>query len=103
TAFLPSQRGAAWAYPSFSSANGTDAWTKYAWYYRYRSIYQERFNLEFVRKFILSEGRIYAPRNGRLIATQRSDDSPQWTITVRYDGDATNTLITLPGRLGEFP
>jgi nucleoside phosphorylase len=103
TAFLPSQRGAAWAYPSFSSAGGYDAWTKYAWYYRYRSIYQERLSLEFVRKFVLPEGRVYAPRNGRVISTQRVDDSPTWTITVRYDGDATNTVITLPGQLGEFP
>jgi nucleoside phosphorylase len=103
TAFLPSQRGAAWAYPSFSDSAGTDAWTKYAWYYRYRSVYQERFTLDFVRKFILSEGRVYAPRSGRLVAAQRPDDSPQWTITVRYDGDATDTLFTLPGQVGEFP
>jgi len=103
TAFLPSQRGAAWAYPSFSNNDGTDAWTKYAWYYRYRSIYQERFTLDFVRKFILPEGRIYAPRSGRLTAAPRPDDSAQWTITVRYDGDATDTAITLHGRLGDFP
>ncbi len=103
TAFLPSQRGAAWAYPSFSSLDNTDAWTKYAWYYRYRSVYQERFSLDFVRKFILPEGRFYAPRGGRLMAALRPDDSPQWTIAVRYDGDATDTVITLPGQLGDFP
>jgi nucleoside phosphorylase len=103
TAFLPSQRGAAWAYPSFSNAGGTDAWTKYAWYYRYRTVYQERLTLDFVRKFLLPEGRIYAARNGHLTAAQRPDDSPQWTITIRYDGDATDTVITLPGRLGDFP
>lgn len=103
TAFLPSQRGAAWAYPSFSSDANTDAWTKYAWYYRYRSIYQERFTLDFIRKFILPDGCIYAPRNGRLTAALRPDDSPAWTITVRYDGDAVDTEIDLPGRLGDFP
>jgi hypothetical protein len=103
TAFLPSQRGAAWAYPSFANGGGTDAWTKYAWYYRYRSVYQERFSLDFVRKFILPEGRIYAPRSGRVIDAQRPDNSAQWTITVRYDGDATDTVIPLPGCLGDFP
>lgn len=103
TAFLPGQRGAAWAYPSFSNDDGTDAWTKYAWYYRYRTVYQERYSLEFARKFILPEGRVYAPRNGRVMAAARPDDSPSWTVTVRYDGDSTDTLLTLNGRLGDFP
>lgn len=103
TAFLPGQRGAAWAYPSFSNTDGANAWTKYAWYYRYRSIYQERFTLDFARKFILADGRVYAPRNGHLMAAQRLDDSPEWIITVRYAGDATDSTIKLPGLLGDFP
>ena len=28
------------------SDDATDAWTKYAWYYRYRTVYQERLTLE---------------------------------------------------------
>ena len=103
TAFLPGQNGAAWAYPNFSSDNGTDAWTKYAWYYRYRTVYQERLTLDFAKKFILPDGRIYAPRNGRIVLPTRTDDSPQWKVTVRYDGDAADTELTFPGKLGEAP
>ena len=46
TAFAPGRTGASWCYPSFSSADGTDSWTKYAYYYRYRSVYQEHFDLK---------------------------------------------------------
>ncbi len=103
TAFAPGQTGAAWCYPSFSSDNDTDAWAKYAWYYRYRSVYQERLDLAFVRRFILPEGRILATGPGRLTAALRPDDKPAWTIQVRYDGDASDTVIPLPGVQGDFP
>lgn len=103
TAFLPGQNGAAWAYPSFSSDNGTDSWTKYAWYYRYRSVFQERLSLDFIRKFILPESRIIAPCNGYVKSATRLDDGPAWTVKVRYDGDDSDTIISLPGKLGDFP
>lgn len=103
TAFLPGQTGAAWCYPNFSSDNDTDAWTKYAWYYRYRSVFQERLTLDFARRFILPEGRVLAPRGGHVVSTQRLDDSPAWTVTVRYDGDPADTVLSLPGVAGDFP
>jgi len=103
TAFLPGQAGAAWAYPNFSSDNDTDAWAKYAWYYRYRTVYQERFTLDFVRKFILPEGQIVAERNGYVVSNNRPDDHPTWTINVRYEGDSEDTRLTLPGKTGDFP
>jgi len=103
TAFAPGQTGAAWCYPSFSSDNDTDAWAKYAWYYRYRSVYQERLDIDFVRRFILPEGRVLATGPGRLTAALRPDDKPAWKIQVRYDGDASDTVITLPGVQGDFP
>jgi hypothetical protein len=103
TAFAPGQTGTSWCYPSFSSDNDTDAWTKYAWYYRYRSVYQERLDLDFVRQFILPEGRVNASSDGVLTLAERKDDSPAWSIQVRYDGDAADTIIQLPGKLGDFP
>lgn len=103
TAFLPGETGAAWCYPNFSSDNDTDAWTKYAWYYRYRSVYQERFTLDFVKKFLLPDEQVIAPRNGHIVTATRLDDNTAWTVTVRYEGDAADTIISLPGKLGGFP
>jgi nucleoside phosphorylase len=103
TAFSPGQTGAAWCYPNFSSDNETDAWTKYAWYYRYRTVYQERFTLDFAKKFLLPEGQVLAPRGGRIVSAARPTDSAAWTVAVRYDGDAADTLLSLPGTPGDFP
>lgn len=103
TAFLPGQTGTAWSYPNFSSDNDTNAWAKYAWYYRYRSVFQERFTLDFVKKFILPQGRIIVPRSGHIVSATRLDDSPEWKIAIRYDGDSDDITITLPGKLGDFP
>ena len=103
TAFLPSQAGAAWCYPNFSSDGGTSAWAKYAWYYRYRSVYQERFTLDFIKKFILPDGRITADRGGCVVSVARPDDSPAWTVTIRYDGDENDTVEAIPGKRGDFP
>jgi nucleoside phosphorylase len=103
TAFFPGQTGAAWCYPSFFSDGGLDAWAKYAWYYRYRSLYQERLGLDFVRKFILPEGCIYAPRPGVVTAADRAGADPAWSFRVRFEGDADETTIHLPGQFGDFP
>jgi nucleoside phosphorylase len=103
TAFLPGQTGAAWCYPDFSSDDDTSAWAKYAWYYRYRTVYQEKLDLDFVRRFLLPEGQVVAPRGGVVTAALRPDASAAWTITVRYDGDAVDTVVAVPGRQGAFP
>ena len=86
TAFLPGQSGASWCYPSFSSAGGTDSWTKYAYYYRYRSVYQERFDFAFARGFMSPHGRILAAKAGRLLSADIPTDAPSYKISVRYDG-----------------
>lgn len=103
TAFSPGQTGTAWAYPDFSSDNHTDAWAKYAWYYRYRTVCQERLPLDFVRRHLLAEGEVRAPRPGRVTQASRASDSPAWSVHVRYDGDGTDTVLDLPGQRGEFP
>jgi hypothetical protein len=101
TAFLPGQNGASWCYPSFSGDK--DSWTKYAYYYRYRSVYQERFNFKFAKKFILPEGRIQAKKAGTIVAALRPSDAPAYKIKIRYDGAAKDTTINLPGKIGEAP
>lgn len=101
TAFAPGQTGAAWCYPDFTSNKGTDAFTKYAYYYRYRSVYQERFDLKFVEKYLLPEGRIIATNSGDVIAADRLSDDPTYSIKLRYDGDQQDTEIKLPGELGQ--
>jgi hypothetical protein len=100
TAFLPGETGAAACYPSFSSAHGTDSWTKYAYYYRYRSVYQEGFDPHFIQPFLNASDHIVAPGPGVIIAAERPSDDPSYTIKVRYDGDAQDVTLPLPGKLG---
>jgi hypothetical protein len=101
TAFAPGKTGATWCYPSFSSADNTDSWEKYAYYYRYRSVYQEHFDLKFVEPFLLPEGQVKAPKSGVVISFLRPSDDPSYELRVQYDGDQTPTSIHLPGKLGE--
>lgn len=103
TAFAPGQTGAAWAYPDFSSDGDSDAWAKYAWYYRYRTVYQERLTLDFVRRFVLPDGQIVASRGGHIVSASRTSNAPAWRVSVRYDGDSADSQLELPGVLGEFP
>jgi hypothetical protein len=103
TAFLPGQTGTSWCYPSFSSAGGADSWTKYAYYYRYRSVFQERFDFTFASQFIVEESRVVAAKAGEVVAANRASDAPAYSIDVRYDGDSDVTTIPLPGVLGAPP
>lgn len=100
TAFAPGPTGASWAYPSFYSDDGTDEWTKYAWYYRYRSVYQECFDLGFSKGFLLPEGQVVAPKAGTFVSATRATDSPSFDVHVRYEGDGQETVIPLAGQLG---
>jgi hypothetical protein len=101
TAFLPGQAGASWCYPSFSSDAGSDSWTKYAYYYRYRSVYQERFDLGFAERYLDKSNAIVAAKPGVFVSADRPSDAPSFTIKVRYDGEAQDTAIAIPGALGE--
>jgi hypothetical protein len=101
TAFAPGRMGAAWAYPSFSSANGTDVYAKTAYYYRYRSVYQERFDLGFMEKYLVKAGQVVAPKSGVVVDAERPSDSPSFNVKVRYDGDAADTVLTLAEVAGQ--
>lgn len=100
TAFAPGLQGTSWAYPNFTSDNGTDAYTKYAYYYRYRSVYQEHLNLDVVKQYLLKEGEVVAKKNGKLVSVQRTSANPSYNIEVLYDGDTENTVIQLERDLG---
>jgi hypothetical protein len=101
TAFASGKTGASWCYPSFSSADSTDSWTKYAYYYRYRSVYQEHFDLKFIEPYLLSEGSIRAAKAGVMQEFPRGSDDPSYEIRVQYDGDPNPTAIHLPGKTGQ--
>jgi hypothetical protein len=103
TAFALGQNGAAWAYPNFSSDSNTNQWAKYAWYYRYRSVYQEKLSLDFVKKYILEEGQIIAQRDGKITQATRMDSFSSWQVHVRYQGYADDTILTVPGGQQDFP
>ena len=103
TAFAPGQNGAPWAYPNFSSDSQTDAWTKYAWYYRYRSVYQEKLTLDMVEKYTLPNDQIIAEKSGVVTKANRPDESQNWTLQVRYENETQDTSIHLQEEVGDFP
>jgi hypothetical protein len=95
TAFAPGQTGSAWCYPNFSDDATADLYEKYAYYYRYRSVFQERFDLTWIEQFIQSEQRIVAPKAGYVVSADRKTDSPSFDLVVHYDGDQADTRIPL--------
>ena len=101
TAFASGKTGASWCYPSFSSADGADSWAKYAYYYRYRSVYQEHFDLSFIERFLLPGSQIKATKPGVMMGLPRADDAPCFDIRVKYDGEASPTPIHIPGTSGD--
>ncbi|MFM0336851.1 hypothetical protein [Paraburkholderia fungorum] len=103
TAFGGGKASTAWCYPSFADSQGVDSYTKYAFYYRYRSLFQESLGFEFARQFLVEAQALRAPRPGTLQSIIRTSDSPNYTIGVIYDGDTAVTTIPLYGHLGAPP
>jgi hypothetical protein len=100
TAFAPGRTGTGWAYPNFADDDEHDAFTKYAYYYRYRSVYQERLDPAFVERFLLPAPRVVASRAGSVVSAERPTSSPSYELKVRYEGDSVDTVISLDGELG---
>jgi len=100
TAFAPGRMGTSWCYPHFTDDDKTDPWTKYAYYYRYRSVYQECFDLKWIEQFLLPDDRIVATKAGYVTSALRPTDAPGYSIKVRYDGDKVDTTIALNRDLG---
>lgn len=96
TAFAPGTEGTSWCYPLFTDANGTDALIKYAWYYRKRSVYQECFDMDFVKKYLLEEGKIVAEEAGYVKSAKRESDAPSYTLEVVYGDDPQGEVTQIP-------
>lgn len=101
TAFSPGRKGASWCYPDFTSDENTDEWIKYAYYYRYRTVYQECFDFNFIKSQLLPEGQIIAEDSGTVVSAHRNSDSPNFTVYVHYDSSEKETKIPLERNLGE--
>ncbi|MDP3479201.1 MAG: hypothetical protein Q8R88_05475 [Desulfoprunum sp.] len=78
TSYFPSTTGARWAYPSLSDP------MNYAYYYRFQTIYQESFDLEFIRESIVSGTEIVAERDGWLTAVRRCTNHRWLELSLRY-------------------
>ncbi|HZN14430.1 MAG TPA: hypothetical protein VFB78_09205 [Acidimicrobiales bacterium] len=100
TAFAPGRAGTSWCYPSFASDASADLFTKYAYYFRYRSVFQERFDFDWVQQFLLPLPRIVAHKDGSVVSALRPTDAPSYELHVRYDGDSVDTIYRLEHELG---
>jgi hypothetical protein len=96
TAFAPGREGASWCYPLFTDAKGTDSKTKYAWYYRKRSVFQECFDMNFIKKYLMEEGRIVAEKDGYIKSAKRESDAPAYTLEVVYKDDDDGEITKIP-------
>lgn len=82
TAYFPSRQGSSWAYPAFSSD------LRYAYYYRHHSVYQESFDINFIKKHIVKGSEIRAEKAGWLLGTSRSSSHRWMLLKVLYEGES---------------
>ena len=81
TAFAPGTDGHVVVLSRTSQRRQTaDLWTKYAYYYRYRSVFQERFDLDLVKQFLLPEPRVMAAKSGSVVSALRPTDAPSFDL-----------------------
>jgi len=94
TSFFPGPTGASWCYPGFTSDNGSDASAKYAYYYRYRSLYQEHFdaNPQFITPYLLPDGHIIAADDGKMGLIKVTGVAPPIELTLDYKGQAASVI-----------
>lgn len=88
-AFFPGPKGARWAYPYFDNI------AQYAEYFRYRTIHQESFSLEFLMQHIIAGSEISAQQDGILLNAKIDNRTSQVTLTLKYDGQAQTQEIVL--------
>jgi len=81
TAFFPSMQGSSWAYPDFSSD------IRYAYYYRHHSVYQESFDMDFIKKHIIEGTELRAEKAGWLLGTSRCNSHRWMLLRVLYEGE----------------
>ena len=108
TAFAPGTNGASWAYPRFTSDDDTDGFAKYAYYYRYRNVYQERYEFDYVKQYLLTnseitvtkkvtvtQDQIKAAKDGKIVSANRPGAGPTFDLVIQYDGEDNDITITL--------
>jgi hypothetical protein len=108
TAFAPGTNGASWAYPRFTSDDEMDGFAKYAYYYRYRNVYQERYEFDYVKQYLLTDSeitvtetvtvtqdQIKAVKDGKIISADRPGAGPTFDLVIQYDGEDDEITITL--------
>lgn len=108
TAFAAGIKGTSWAYPLFTSDNDTNGFAKYAYYYRYRNVYQERFDFGFVKEYLLcnseitvtenvtvSQDQIKAAKDGQILTANRPGAGPTFDIVIKYADEQEDITITL--------
>ncbi len=113
TAFSPGRTGTSWCYPGFAD-NGGDGFTKYAYYYRYRNVYQERFDFDKICDYLLDGSeytitesctvvadQIKADKDGYILKAERPDAGPTFDIAIKYDGAEDEITITLDRDKGD--
>ena len=109
TAFRPGRTGTSWAYPGFSDDKDTEGSAKYAYYYRYRNVYQECFDFDTLKKKYLlagsqltvtenctaTEDQVKAAKDGCIISAERPDSNPTFDLVIKYEGEEKEITITL--------
>jgi len=80
TAFWPSRAGATWCYPYFDNIG------QYAYYFRHRSVFQERFSLGFIVENVDPQRKIVALQDGRIKKAGTPDKNTyDFTLVVKYE------------------
>jgi len=82
--------GSRWCYPYF------DDIAEYAAYYRYQTVFQEKFPIELIRNHIDLSKALIAPKAGITKGVKHTVDGQGIELTVTYDGDAAPTIIVVP-------
>lgn len=108
TAFSPGRTGTSWAYPGFSNDNNTDGFAKYAYYYRFRNVYQERFDFDTITRYLLDDShfvvtetctvtadQVKAAKDGYIVSADRPDAGPTFDLVIKYEGEDEEITITL--------
>lgn len=89
TSYFASINGARWCYPYFEDPS------QYAYYYRYQTIFQESFSLDFIKDHIRTDTAIRATKPGWLLEVNRCKDHRWMQLIIQYESEAGTQSIEL--------
>lgn len=84
TSYQLSMKGATWCYPYFDDIE------KYAHYFRYRTINQERFTPNFIKKYTAKDSQILAKKDGEVTDLEVKNDNI--SVQLKYNTGETDTI-----------